>query len=62
MGVDGEGGPAIVAVIATVAAAASSTLSKVLWGSALRSQVGWGVNDIVLACSVTFLSSRGCVT
>src|SRR6266851_8548934 len=62
VGVDGEGGPAVLAVAAAAAAAVtSSVLLKVFWGSVLRSQVGWGRNDTVLACFVIFLSSRGCV-
>ncbi len=59
-GVDGEGG-LTVAAVASVAAAASAS-SKVFVGVVLRSQVGWGVSDIVLACSVVLLSSSGCVT
>jgi len=58
-GVDGEDGPAVFTVIA--AAAVASVLLKVLWGLLLRSQVGWGVNDVVLACSVALLSSSECV-
>ncbi len=62
-GVDGEDGFAVVAAAAAVTSvtAAASVLSKVSVGLLSRSQVGWEVNDIVLACSVTLLSSSGCV-
>ena len=64
-GVDGEDGFAVVAAAAAAAAvtsvtATASALLKVLVGSLLRSQVGWEVNDIILACSVVLLSSSGC--
>jgi len=59
VGVGGEGSPAVFTVAASAAAVASA-LSKVFLGLLLRSQVGWGVDDIVLACSVILLSSRGC--
>ncbi len=64
-GIDGDGG--VAAVVAAAAAAASvavalSTCSKVLVGATSRSQVGWEVGDIVLACTVVLLSSSGCVT
>ena len=63
MGVDGEGGLAVVTAAAAVASvtAAASALSKVSVGVVSRSQVGWEVNDVVLACSVALLSSSGCV-
>ena len=63
-GVDGEDGPAVVAAAAAVTsvAAAASASSKVLVGAVSRSQVGWEVGDIVLACTVVLLSSSGCVT
>src|SRR6266851_551042 len=64
-GVDGDDGvAAVVAAAAAVAsvAAAFSTCSKVFVGATSRSQVGWEVGDIVLACTVVLLSSSGCVT
>jgi len=62
-GVDSEDGFAVLAVVAAAAsvAATASALSKVSVGSLLRSQVGWVVNNVVLACSAILLSSRGCV-
>ena len=68
MGVDGVGSPATFAAAAIIAASAVttvSTLSKVLWWSLLRSQIGCGVKggeDVVLACSVTLLSPNGCTS
>jgi len=60
--VDGEDGFVTVAAAAVASvAAAASALSKVSVGSLSRSQVGWGVSAIVLACSVVLLSSSGCV-
>ena len=59
VGVDGEGSLAILTAV-TNTAAASSALLKVLWGSASRSQVSWGVSDLVLTCSAALLSFRGC--
>ena len=67
-GVGGDDGVAAVAAavaaaaaVASVAAAFSAS-SKVSVGSVSRSQVGWEVGDIVLACTVVLLSSSGCVT
>ncbi len=65
-GVDGEDCFTVVAAAAAVTsvasvAAAASALSKVSVGSLSRSQVGWEVNDVVLACSAILLSSSGCV-
>ena len=62
-GVNGDDSFAVVtaaAVVASVAATASALL-KVSVGSLLRSQVGWEVSDIVLACSAILLSSSGCI-
>ena len=63
-GVNGEDGFAFVAAAAAVASAAAAALalSKVSVGAVSRSQVGWEVGDIVLACIVVLLSSSGCVT
>ena len=64
LGVDGEDGLAFVTAAAAVASvtAVASALSKVSVGAVSRSQVGWEVDDVVLACSVVLLSSSGCVT
>ena len=64
LGVDGDDGVAVVAAAAAVTsvAAAFSALSKVSVGAVPRSQVGWEVGDIILACTVVLLSSSGCVT
>ena len=62
MGVDGENGLAADTAVVTSAAAVASTSSKVLQGSLSRSQTGWVVDDIVLACPIVLLSSSGCVT
>ena len=63
-GVNSEDGFAVLTVAAAVAsvAAAASALLKVSVGSLSRSQIGWEVNDVVLACSVVLLSSSGCIT
>ncbi len=62
-GVDGEDGLAVVAAAAAVASvAAASASSKVLVWAASRSQVGWEVGDVILACAVVLLSSSGCIT
>ena len=62
-GVSGDNGVAAVAAAAVASvAAAFSAWSKVSVGATLRSQVGWVVGDIVLACTVVLLSSSGCVT
>ncbi len=60
LGVNGEGSVAAAAAAVTSVTATASALLKVLVGSLLRSQVGWEVNDIILACSVVLLSSSGC--
>src|SRR5216683_2363016 len=62
-GVDGDDSVAAVVAAAAAAsvAAAFSTCSKVFVGATSRSQVGWEVGDIVLACTVVLLSSSGCV-
>ncbi len=65
--VDSEDSPAVLAIVAAAiasAAAVASILLKMLWGLALRSQVGWGigVDDVVLVIFAGLLSSRGCIT
>ncbi len=59
-GDDGFAAAAAAAAVASVAAAASAFL-KVSVGSLSRSQVGWEVSDVILACSAVLLSSSGCV-
>ncbi len=66
VGVDGEGSLAAFTVAAAAAvtasaAAVASASSKVFLGSLSRSQVGWGVSDVILACSTTLLSSSRCI-
>ena len=57
--------PAVKVGVVTAAASlaiALSTLSKVLWGSLLISQVGWVRDDILLAHFAALLSSSGCTS
>ena len=62
VGVDGKDGFAVLAAAVASVTATASALSNVFVGSLSRSQVGWEVDDIVLACSIILLSSSRCVT